>query len=195
MASDRELRDSIAAAGCVDPVLFWQGMVIDGRRRHQICEELGIIPPIVVFTTLKAACTALFQRHPERAIVMAREHLGGHAGLPATARELAEVCSTTLSAIAVLTQPKKPKEKRGPHRTRSQRTELMRVWVEPQWLHYVRLAGAAEGMNLSATVRLACWEFVQRTLPRPPTEGSYRGPSTSWVRKPERRLLKRKNDA
>lgn len=190
MSSDQELRDSISAAGCLDAVLIWHGMIIDGRRRHQICAELGIVPPMAVFTTLKSACTALFQRHPERAVTMAREHLGGHAGLAPTVREVAEVCSTSVSAIAMLVRPK-VKEKRGPRRSHSQRTELVRVWVEPQWTHYVRLAGAAQGMNLSSTVRLACWEFVQRTLPRPPTEGTDRSPSPEWVRKPERRLLKR----
>jgi hypothetical protein len=191
MSSDRELRDSIAAAGCLDSVLVWHGMVIDGRRRHEICLELGIVPPIAVLPTLQAACTALYLRHPDRAIVMAREHLGGHAGLPPTVRELADVCGTSVSAISLLVRPAKPKEKRGPHRTRSQRTELVRVWVEPQWLHYVRLAGASLGMNLSSTVRMACWEFVQRTLPHRPTEGTARSPSPAWVKKPERRLLKR----
>lgn len=190
MGSDRELRDSIAAAGCLDPLLYWQGMLIDGRRRHQICEALGILPPIVVCQTLKAACTALYQRHPDRAVVMAREHLGGHAGLPPTVHELAEVCSASVSAIALLVRPK-VKEKRGPRRTRSQRTELLRVWVEPQWMHYVRLAGAALGMNLSSTVRHACWQLVQATLRNRPTEGTDRSPSPAMVKKPERRLLKR----
>lgn len=190
MISDRELRDSIAAAGCVDSVLFWHGMIIDGRRRHQICEELGVVPRVAVLTTLQAACTALFQRHPDRALAMAREHLGGHAGLPPTVRELAEVCSTSVSAIALLLKPTK-KEKRGPRRLRSQRTVLVQLWVEPQWRHYVQIAGESLGMNLSSTIRLACWEFVQRNMPRPPTEGTDRSPSPEWVRKPERRLLKR----
>lgn len=189
MSSDQELRASILAAGCLDALLVWHGMIIDGRRRHLICQEEGVVPPIVVFTELRAACTALFQRHPERAIAMAREHLGGHAGLPPTVRELAEVCSTSVTAIALLTRPKNA-DKRGPRRVRSQRTELVRVWVQPQWTHYVRLAGASLGLNLSATVRLACWEFVQRTLPRRPTEGTDRSPSPEWVKKPERRLLK-----
>lgn len=197
MGSDQELRGSIAAVGCLDPVLIWQGMVIDGRRRHQICGELGIVPPMHVSVTLKAACSALWQRHPDRALVLAREHLGGHEGLSPTVRELAEVCSVSVSAISVELvrgKPKKPPEKRAPHRTRSQRTELMQVWVEPQWSHYVRLAGATHGMNLSATVRHACWLFVQETLPRPPTEGSYRGPSVESVsvKREHRRGLKAK---
>jgi hypothetical protein len=190
MPSDRELRDSIEAAGCLDAVLFWHGTIIDGRRRHQICEELGIVPRVAVLTTLHAACTALFQRHPDRAVAMAREHLGGSAGLPPTVRELADVCSTSVSAIALLVQGPTVVEKRGPRRLRSQRTTLVQVWVEPQWRHYVALAGEAQGMNLSSTIRLACWEFVQRNMPRPPTEGTDRSPSPSWVRKPERRLLK-----
>lgn len=148
------------------------------------------MPRVAVLTTLQAACTALFQRHPDRALAMAREHLGGHAGLPPTVRELAEVCSTSVSAIALLLKPTK-KEKRGPRRLRSQRTVLVQLWVEPQWRHYVQIAGESLGMNLSSTIRLACWEFVQRNMPRPPTEGTDRSPSPEWVRKPERRLLKR----
>lgn len=198
MSSDQELRGSIAAVGCLNPVLIWQGMVIDGRRRHRICEELGIVPPMRVSVDLSAACTALFVSHPERAVTLAREHLGGHAGLPPTVRELARVCNVSVAAISVALAaltPKKPPEKRGPHRTRSQRTELLRAWVEPQWLHYVRMAGAMHGMNLSATVRHACWLFVQETLPRPPTEGEgreSRGPSPAMVKKPERRMLKKR---
>jgi len=190
MLSDQELRGSIAAAGCLDPVLIWQGLVIDGRRRHAICEELGIVPPMHISTSLQAACTALFLRHPDRAIVLAREHLGGHAGLPPSVRELAELCNVSVSAIAVHLKPSGRPEKRAPHRTRSQRTELLRVWVEPQWLHYVRLVGASQGLNLSATVRKACWEFVQKHAPRTPTEGTYRGPSVEHVRpKIERRRM------
>ncbi len=194
MSTDRELRDSISAAGCLDPVLIWNGLIIDGRRRHQICGELGIVPPMAVFTTLKAACTALYLRHPERALAMARDHLGGHAGLPATVHELADVCSVSVSAIALLLRAPATAEKRAPRRTRSQRKQLLRVWVEPQWTHYVKRAGEQLGMNRSATVRYACWEFVQRTLPQRPTEGTDRSPSPAWVRKPERRLLKRKSD-
>lgn len=150
------------------------------------------MPRVLVMVTLEAACTALFQRHPERAIELAREHLGGEAGLRATVAELAAVCHTSVSRIAVLITPKKAPEKRAPHRTRAQRTQFVRFVAEPQWVHYVRLVGAAQGMNLSATIRKAGWEFVQRNAPNPPTEGSYRGPSRESVTvKPERRLLKR----
>ncbi len=190
MSSDRELRDSIAAAGCINPILIWLGLVIDGRRRHRICEELGVVPPMHVLVSLQAACSALFAHHPERAVVLAQEHLGGHAGLAPTIRELAEVCGTSVSVIALVLKPATKPEARGPRRSRSDRTELVRVWVEPQWLHYVRLVGAAQGMSLSATVRKACWEFVQRNAPRAPTEGTDRSPSVEAVRpKIERRRL------
>ncbi len=182
MGTDRELRDSIAAAGQLDPVLIWQGLLIDGRRRYAICEELGLVPKMHVCIDLEAACTALFQRHPDRAVLLAREHCGGHAGLPPTVAELARLCNVNVAAIAVLVQPKRKSEKRAPHRTRSQRTELVRVWVEPQWLHYVRLVGASQGLNLSATIRKAAWEFVQKHAPRAPTEGTDRSPSPEWVK-------------
>ena len=191
MPDERELRDSIAVAGCVDPVLIWLGVIIDGRRRHRICEELGIVPPMRVCISLEAACTALFAKHPERAVLLAREHLGGHAGLAPTVRELARVCNASVSAIAVLVTPPKAAEKRGPRRACSQRTEGVKLWVEPQWLHYVKRAGLEHGMNLSQTIRVACWEWVQRNDARAPTEGTYRAPSIEHVRKPERRSFRR----
>jgi ParB-like chromosome segregation protein Spo0J len=40
-----ELRESIAKNGVLVPVVVWNGMLIDGRHRHDIAEELGIPLP------------------------------------------------------------------------------------------------------------------------------------------------------
>jgi len=187
MSSEAELRASICAVGQLVPVLKWLGVTIDGRRREAILEEIGVQPVVRNLATLEQACTALWLMHPERALAFAREHAGGHAGLPPTARELASLCGVSVSVIALAMQPKRRQEKRAPRRQRSIRTELVKFWCEPQFKHYVRLAGARNGLDLSSVIRIACWEYVQRELPRAPTEGSARGPSEDWVKRPERR--------
>lgn len=184
------MRASIGAIGCLVPVLKWHGTTVDGRRREAICEELGIVPPLRVLGTLRDVCTALWPLHPDRALAFAREHAGGHAGLAPTLRELAALCSVSVSAIAVrLERPKQGN--RGTRRTHSTRSVLIKFWAEPQFKHYVRLVGASLGMDLSSTIRAAAWEFVQKYGKRPPTEGTDRSPSPEWVKRPERRRLKR----
>lgn len=36
------LKDSILADGCMQPILVWHGLIIDGIKRYQICKEYGI---------------------------------------------------------------------------------------------------------------------------------------------------------
>ena len=40
------LRADISANGVHQPIAVWKGSIIDGRHRYQICNELGIEPPI-----------------------------------------------------------------------------------------------------------------------------------------------------
>lgn len=188
MSTEAELRASILAVGQLVPVLKWHGVTIDGRRREAILDAEGIVPAVRNLATLEQACSALWLMHPDRALQLAREHAGGHAGLPPTVRELATLCGVSVSVIALALQPQKRKQdNRAPRRARSVRTEIVKFWCEPQFKHYVRLAGARNGLDLSSVIRVACWEYVQRELPRAPTEGSARGPSPEWVKKPERR--------
>ncbi len=188
MTSEAELRASISAVGQLVPLLIWHGVTIDGRRREPILEALGIAPAVRVLSTLEQACTALWPLHPERALTLAREQAGGHAGLPPTVRELAGLCNVSVSAIALALAPRaRRQEKRAPRRTVNGRNTPIKFWCEPQFKHYVRVAGALDGLDLSSVIRVACWEYVQRKLPRAPTEGSSRGPSPEWVKKPERR--------
>jgi hypothetical protein len=183
MTPEAELRASIQAVGPLVPVLKWLGATIDGRRREAICFEMGILPNVHTCHTLEQACTALWPLHPDRALALAREHAGGHVGLPPTVRELAQLCNVSVSAIAQAldTRPRR-KETRPPRRTQSIKTELVKFWCEPLFKHYVRLAGARNGLDLSSTLRVAAWQYVQRELPNAPTEGGRRGPSVEHVR-------------
>ncbi len=188
MRTEAELRASLLAVGQLVPLLKWHGVTIDGRRRESILEAEGVMPAVRNLASLEQACSALWLMHPDRALQLAREHAGGHTGLQPTVRELASLCGVSVSVIALALQPTTRKqEKRAPHRLRSVKTELVKFWCEPQFKHYVRLAGARNGLDLSSVIRVACWEYVQRELPRAPTEGSARGPSPEWVKKPERR--------
>src|SRR4051794_11118762 len=120
------LRASIAAVGPLVPAIVWRGVILDGRRREKICTELGVYLPQNVFHTLEQACHALWTVHPERAIQVAREHLGGHAGLAPTVRELSEICGVSVTELALVLRELSPKKrsegKRSPRRTRSVKT-------------------------------------------------------------------------
>jgi len=38
------LRDDIAAHGQRDPIITWQGQILDGRHRFRACEDLDLDP-------------------------------------------------------------------------------------------------------------------------------------------------------
>ena len=38
----QNLRDSLIANGCIDPIVTWNGIIIDGHNRYGICQELKI---------------------------------------------------------------------------------------------------------------------------------------------------------
>ncbi len=181
--NERELRASIAAVGPLLPVLIWSGRVVDGVKRDRICGELGLVPTVRVLHSPAELCSALWIVHPSRAVDEAQ-------ALGATnVKEIAELCSARVAEIAgVLLSRKKPVvNNRSPRRSRSQKNVLLQVWTEPQLKHYAQRAGATESLDLSGTVRVALWEYVQRHLPRAATEGSERAPGREWVKPPERR--------
>lgn len=38
-------RNIVRAGGCINPVVTWNGQIVDGHMRAEICDELGIDPP------------------------------------------------------------------------------------------------------------------------------------------------------
>jgi len=38
----KNLRESIIAEGCRDAIIVWDGVIVDGHNRFQICNELNI---------------------------------------------------------------------------------------------------------------------------------------------------------
>ena len=191
---ERELRASIAAVGPLLPVLVYRGRVVDGEKRDRICTELGLIPRTQILHSLGELCAALWVLHPERAIAEAQL---ARPGL--TLPELAELCSTRPSDVALALAGQRGKSRRGversPRRTQGQKSVLIQFWAEPQFKHFVKLAGERAALDLSATLRVAAWEFVQRTMPRAATEGSERAPGSAWVKPSERRLRIAKRNA
>jgi hypothetical protein len=183
---ERELRASLAAVGPLLPVLVYRGRVVDGEKRDRICSELGLIPRTQILHSTGELCAALWVLHPERAIAEAQL---ARPGL--TLPELAELCSTRPSDVALALagqRGKPPRGERSPRRTQGQKSVLIQFWAEPQFKHFVKLAGERAGLDLSATLRVSAWEFVQRNMPRAATEGSARAPGSEWVKPSERRL-------
>lgn len=191
--SERELRASIEAVGPLLPVLVYRGRVVDGEKRDRICGELGLIPRTQILHTLHELCAALWVLHPERAIAEAQHELGS-----LTLVNLAELCSVRPSDVALVLAGKRAAvqaSERSPRRTQGQKSVLIQFWAEPQFKHFVRLAGERERLDLSATLRVAAWEFVQRTMPRAATEGGARAPAVEWVKPSERRMRVAKKTA
>lgn len=188
---ERELRSSIAAVGPLLPVLIWQGRVVDGQRRDQICAELGLVPQVRTLHTAAEVCSALWAVHPDRAVAEALTN--GATGV----KEIAELCSARVAEVAALlgAKNKRAVDRRSPRKTRSQKTVMVQFWAEPQLKHFAQRAGASERLDLSSTIRVALWEYVQRHLPRAATEGGARAPSREWVKPPERRRRQRETVA
>jgi len=183
---ERELRASLSAVGPLLPVLIWRGRVVDGEKRDRICAELGLVTRIHTLHSLGEVCAALWSLHRERAV--AEAIAGGVVGV----QQIAEICGARVADVAVLIAPKRKPGKRAPRRTRSQKTELIQLWADPQLKHYVRTTGELEGLDLSSTLRVAAWEYVQRHNGRAPVEGaSLRAPAKEWVKPPERRRIRR----
>src|SRR5690554_2508729 len=38
----QQLEDNLKADGCRDPLVVWDGVLLDGHNRHEICTRLGI---------------------------------------------------------------------------------------------------------------------------------------------------------
>lgn len=183
--NERELRASIAAVGPLLPVLVYRGRVVDGAKRDRICGELGLFARTQILHSVGEVCSALWALHPERAIAEARAQIEG-----ATTAVIADLCSTRVAEVAlILSRDRQPiaVDGRAPRRARSQKTELIRFWADPQFRHAVKRAGELEKLNLSETLRVAAWEYVQRTLANAATEGSERGPAVELVRPRKRR--------
>jgi N6-adenosine-specific RNA methylase IME4 len=54
----QQLEENLKADGCRDPLVVWNGLLIDGHNRHEICERLGIEYRVVVIDLpgREAAC-------------------------------------------------------------------------------------------------------------------------------------------
>lgn len=182
---ERELRASLAAVGPLLPVLIWRGRVVDGAKRDRLCGELGLVPRLQTLHSLAEVCAALWSLHPERAIAEALA--AGVAGV----QEIAELCGARVAEVAKLSAPKRKRENRSPRRSRSQKSELIHFWADPQFKHHAKATGALEGLDLSSTIRVAVWEYVQRHNGRAPVEGGPRAPAKDWVKPPERRRIRR----
>ena len=145
------------------------------------------MPRVLVLHSLAEACSALWPLHPKRALELAE------SGGPVTLLDVALLCSARPGEVALLlsrTRPKKP-DKRSPRHTRSTKTMLVHVWMQPQLKHYLQAAAERERLDISSAVRVAVWEYVQRHLPSAPREGSRRAPAVEWVKPPERRRSRR----
>ena len=38
----KQLEESLLEEGCRDPIIIWQGVILDGHNRYEICTRLGI---------------------------------------------------------------------------------------------------------------------------------------------------------
>lgn len=119
---DRDLRASLASVGQLEPALSFDGELRDGRRRALICAELGLTLRVHEAQSLQEACSVLWARtHYERALALA-------GARPLT--ELAELCSTTPSAIAKERAAARPKKS---HKAEA-RESVTRLRASPQML-------------------------------------------------------------
>lgn len=80
------LKASIQANGCRHPVVVWDGQIIDGRHRFDICTELGIDPPVQVFCGTEEQAVALAESLNEDRRQMAEAEIAARRERVAQAR-------------------------------------------------------------------------------------------------------------
>lgn len=165
---DHDLRANLAAVGQLTPGLEYNATLLDGRRRQNICGELGLRFAVDVCTSMKEACSKLWATHPARALELARSE-GAQRVL-----ELAELCGTTPGAIALVQQATRPKRSQRQQvrdavndHARVRRMIRREVTFEPELWELVQQAAKLRKTNLGVIVREGVWKIV-RELPGAP---------------------------
>lgn len=154
----------------MQPALEWEGQLIDGRRRRAICGELALRLDVHVCMSLQEACSKLWALgHHERALELARSDGA------ARVLDLAHLCGTTPSAIALEQQRTRPKSATQQLRSalsgkRVQDKMIRRtITFEPELLLLAREKAKQTKQNLGMLVRGAIWKAV-RDLPGAPRQ-------------------------
>lgn len=171
MVGDRDLRASLAAVGPLQTGLEYGGELLDGRRRHALCAELGIRFEIRHCETLQEACSVLWTLHPSRALELAG---------PASLLELARLCGATTSAVAKQLEANKPKKSHKkdprilqgtPYPQLKATPKMIRrlMTMEPELYAYAREAAAQAGhRNVNRLMREGLWQRIAVLVPNAP---------------------------
>lgn len=159
-----ELRASIETVGPLLPVFMAGDRFVDGAKRSQICDELGISIPVKQLRTPREICSTLWPLHPERAIQEAYTLRGDPVDrLPLL--ELATLCGARPASVAIFLEAMKPPRKAPRVRAdKPSKAVLFQCFMEPQLKHYAERAALELDSNLSALARTALWEKIVRTL-------------------------------
>jgi hypothetical protein len=166
---DHDLRASLSAVGQMQPALEWEGQLIDGRRRRAICSELALRLDVHVCLSLQEACSKLWAfGHYARALELA------HTEGASRVLELAQLCGTTASAIALEQQRTRPKsaarDLRDAVKKRSTDRMIRRtITFEPELLTLAKTKAKSDKENLAMLVRRAIWKEV-RDMPGAPRQ-------------------------
>jgi hypothetical protein len=145
------LRKSILLTGPLLPVVTFQGVTIDGRRRAEICDSAGIEYTTRHYLTPEDAAPVLWALHPERCAEL----------FPAPSiSAAAELYAATLSEVAHLYQ--RPAQVRGPRapgywrRTAEARpARHYSLMVEPTLWDQVGRLATRHGLSRSVLIRCA----------------------------------------
>lgn len=169
---DRDLLASLRAVGVLVSGLEYAGELVDGRKKREMCADLGVPFTVHVAKSHTEACSILWTRHPDRAVELAHT---------SKMLELVQLCSASSVSIAKVLQAKKPRVSHASKRIlpvgdreyrhlRAQPKMLRRlVTLEPELYAYAREAAAQLGhKNFAKLVRRALWKEVALIVPNAP---------------------------
>lgn len=152
------------------PGLEWQGELIDGRKKAQMCADIGISFEVQSAKSLEQACAILWTRHELRALEL--------AGTTQSVLELARLCGTSSSAVANVLQASRPKKshhkvriENQPFAELKQQSKMVKrlFLLEPELYAYAKEAAAQKGhRNVNRLVRDALWKEVALLVPMAP---------------------------
>lgn len=186
---DRDLLASLQSIGVQIPGLEWEGVLVDGRKKAQMCADIGLHFEVQRAKSLDEACSILWTRHELRALEL--------AGVTRSVLELARLCSTSAVAIARVLQASKPKKSHHKVRIENQEYAELRqapkmvkrlFLLEPELYAYAREAAAQKGhRNVNKLVRDALWKEVALLVPMAPQFQPRRVQSPNGARATKRR--------
>lgn len=134
--------------GVLSPAIRWRAEVLDGRKLLRVCDQLGLVCPVLETDDRREAAQLLFLRHPRRALERFCVELS-----PAAAAEYLDTDLNELMRALGGWQRPETGDYRGARRAN--------LWLSPATDGLLRAVAVAHGVSRSDMLRVGAWFLAQ----------------------------------